>query len=190
VVRYADDFVVLCEIKEDAGTALGILKDWLAHQGLAFSEEKTRIVHLTQGFDFLGFNVRRYPVTHTRTGYKLLIKPSNGSIRAIQSKLRHTWEARKGSNVTRVVAELNPIVRGWATYYRTMVASRAFSDLDGWMFTKERNHTRYAHPTKPWYWRKQRYWGQMNPHRQDNWVFGDKHSGHYLLDWACMLACL
>lgn len=184
VVRYADDFVAFCETKEDAESALGTLKDWLAHRGLALSEEKTRIVHLTEGFDFLGFNVRRYPVKNTRTGYKLLIKPSNASVRAIQAKLRQTWEARKGSNVTRVVTELNPIVRGWAMYYRTMVASRAFTDLDRWMFTKERNHTRYAHPTKPWYWRKRQYWGQLNPHRQDHWVFGDKHSGHYLLKFA------
>lgn len=184
VVRYADDFVVFCETKEDAEAALGTLKDWLAHRGLAFSEEKTRIVHLTEGFTFLGFNVRRYPVKNTRTGYKLLIKPSNESVRAIQSKLRHTWDVLKGSNVTRVVAELNPIVRGWATYHRTKVASRVFTDLDGWMFTKERNHTRYAPPTKPWYWRKRRYWGQLNPRRRDHWVFGDKHSGHYLLKFA------
>jgi RNA-directed DNA polymerase len=181
VVRYADDFVVFCESKEDAETVVDLLTTWLAERGLILSEEKTRIVHLTEGFDFLGWNVRYYPVNTTRTGFKLLIKPSNESVRAIQTKLRETWKGLQGTNVRRVLAELNPIIRGWAMYHRCVVASKVFSGLDHWMVTKEKHFVRFSHPDKPWYWRKQQYWGQMNRHRQDHWVFGDKQSGHYLL---------
>ncbi len=181
VVRYADDFVVLCESKEDAATVVDLLTKWLAERGLILSEEKTRIVHLTEGFDFLGWNVRYYPVNTTRTGFKLLIKPSNKSVRAIQTKLREKWKGLQGNNVGRVLAELNPIIRGWAMYHRSVVATKVFSGLDHWMVTKEKHFVRFSHPDKPWYWRKQQYWGQMNRHRRDHWVFGDKQSGHYLL---------
>jgi RNA-directed DNA polymerase len=74
-VRYADDFVCFCETKEDAQQVQNILMEWLKERGLTLSEEKTRIVHLTEGFDFLGFNIRHYPAPLTsRTGWKLLIK--------------------------------------------------------------------------------------------------------------------
>lgn len=181
VVRYADDFVVFCASRENAEVVVELLKGWLAERGLTLSEEKTRIVHLTEGFDFLGWNVRHYPVRNTRTGYKLLIKPSNKSVKAIQSKLRGEWKRRQGGNARSVTATLNPIIRGWAQYHRTVVASQVFTDLDRWMVMKEMHFVRFSHPKKPWYWRKQRYWGRLNPHRKDTWVFGDKPSGHYLL---------
>jgi RNA-directed DNA polymerase len=77
-VRYADDFVVFCETEEDALDVRDrVLPAWLAERGLSLSEEKTRIVHLSEGFDFLGFNVRHYPCPQTsRSGYKLRITPS------------------------------------------------------------------------------------------------------------------
>ena len=75
VVRYADDVVCFCETREDAKRAQSMLTEWLKERGLTLSQEKTRIVHLTEGFDFLGFNVRQYPTPLTsRTGWKLLIK--------------------------------------------------------------------------------------------------------------------
>jgi RNA-directed DNA polymerase len=59
-VRYADDFLVFTETQEDAIRAKEQLAVWLAKRGLSFSDEKTRIVHLREGFDFLGFNARHY----------------------------------------------------------------------------------------------------------------------------------
>ncbi len=180
VVRYADDFVVFCASRRDAEAVVETLKGWLAVRGLTLSEEKTRIVHLTDGFDFLGWHVRHYPVRTTRTGYKLLITPSNASVRKIKATLRAAWRRLHGSNAGAVIKALNPIVRGWALYHRSSVASQVFKDLDYWMFRKEMNFVRASHPSKPWYWRKQRYWGNLNPRRQDNWVFGDKQSGSFL----------
>jgi len=156
----------------------------LAERGLSLSEEKTRIVHLTEGFDFLGWNVRHYPVKNTRRGYKLLIKPSNESVRNIKAKLRSEWMRLRGSNAKAVTSALNPIVRGWAGYHRPTVASRVFQDLDKWMFRREMRFVRHTHPNKNWDWLKGRYWGRLNPHRNDQWVFGDtqsKQSRFYLL---------
>ncbi len=184
VVRYADDFVVFCGSKEDAEAVIDRLKDWLAERGLTLSEEKTRIVHLTEGFDFLGWNFRHYPVANTKTGFKLLIKPSDDSVRNIQGKLRDAWRRLYGSNAGTVVLDLNPIIRGWANYHRSVVAKETFDELDQWMIRKEFNFVKRSHPMKSWYWRKQKYWGKLAPNREDHWVFGDKHTGHYLLKFG------
>ncbi len=88
VVRYADDFVAFCETQEDAQQVREILTGWLKERGLTLSEEKTRIAHLTEGFDFLGFNIRHYKAPQTtRTGWKLLIKPSQKSIQKLRDAL-------------------------------------------------------------------------------------------------------
>jgi RNA-directed DNA polymerase len=184
VVRYADDFVVFCESKEDAETVIGILKDWLAIRGLRLSEEKTRIVHLTEGFDFLGFNVRHYAVGNTKTGFKLLITPSKEAEKQVRAKIRGEWKRLQGTNVQAVLTALNPIVRGWANYHRINVASKTFSRLDNWMFLREVKYTRWTHPTKPAYWTTARYFGRLNRKRQDKWVFGDKRTGGHLLKFS------
>jgi RNA-directed DNA polymerase len=80
MIRYADDMVVLCHSQEQAGQVKARLAEWLTPRELAFNEDKTRVVHLREGFDFLGFNVRRY-----RT--KLLIKPSKAAVRRLRERL-------------------------------------------------------------------------------------------------------
>jgi RNA-directed DNA polymerase len=166
VVRYADDFVCFCESREDAEQVQKILVEWLKERGLTLSEEKTRIVHLTEGFDFLGFNIRHYPAPQTsRTGWKLLIKP-------------------QGGNVQLLLKKLNPIIRGWANYFRTAVAKEIFSKLDSWMFYKADRYTRWTHPNKPKDWRHRKYWGRFHLDRLDPWVFGDKQTGGYLLKFS------
>src|SRR5262249_31326454 len=136
LVRYADDFVVFCESREDAlHVQQVLLPTWLAERGLRLSEEKTRIVHLTEGFDFLGFHVRHYPCPQTsRSGYKLLIRPSRKAVTGIRRKLREVWRALHGHNVLTVLRKLNPLIRGWAQFYRTVVASETFQKLDHWLF--------------------------------------------------------
>jgi len=182
VVRYADDFVVFCESREDAETSVQILREWLAKRGLSLSREKTRIVHLTEGFDFLGFNVRHYYAPKTsKSGYKLLIKPSNESVKRIREKLRGEWRTCRGQSVNVVLIRLNPIIRGWANYFRVGVASHTFGALDDWMFLRECRYAKHTHPTKSTEWRTHRYFGRLHPKRADNWVFGNKDTGDYLL---------
>src|SRR5258708_5577783 len=131
VVRYADDFVCFCETKEDAEQIQNILVEWLKERGLALSGEKTHIVHLTEGFRFLGFDIRHYPAPQTsHTGWKLLIKPSKESIQKVQEKLKELWAEAQGTNVQAVLRKLNPVIRGWATYFRTVVSKEVFKKLD------------------------------------------------------------
>src|SRR6266851_593752 len=185
IVRYADDFVCFCETREDAEQVQQILIEWLKERGLTLSEEKTRIVHLTEGFDFLGFNIRHYPAPQTsRTGWKLLIKPSKESIQDVQKKLKELWRKVQGTNAQTVVGQLNPVIRGWANYFRTAVAKEIFSGLDRWMFYKADRHARRKHPKKSKDWRHQRYWGRFHVDRADPWVFGDKQTGAYLLKFS------
>ncbi|MBC3795095.1 group II intron reverse transcriptase/maturase [Spirosoma utsteinense] len=122
VVRYADDFLVFYSTQEDAQQAVLLLRDWLKERGLALSGEKTRIVHLTDGVDFLGFNVRQYPSRNTRTGLKTLIKPSRTTVQKIRDRLRAEWLGLKTQRVDVIVKRLNPIIRSWSNYFRTGVA--------------------------------------------------------------------
>jgi RNA-directed DNA polymerase len=185
VVRYADDFVCFCETKEDAEQVQHILMEWLKERGLTLSEEKTRIVHLTEGFDFLGFNIRHYPAPQTsRTGWKLLIKPSKEAVQDVQRKVKGQWHEAQGKNVPAVLTKLNPIIRGWANYFRTAVAKEIFSNLDRWMFYKADRYTRRMHPKKSAAWRHRTYWGRFQLDRLDPWVFGDKQTGAHLLKFS------
>ena len=182
LVRYADDWVVFCESEEDAQAARLQAQEWLQKRGLHLSADKTRIVHLTEGFDFLGFNVRHYPAPKTaRSGYKLLIKPSKESVREFKERMRHEWTALKGHNTMEVLKRLNPIVRGWANYFRIGVSKHTFETLDHWMFVRSARHVRPNHSRKGWRWCRKKYWGALNPKRADRWVFGDKETGAYLL---------
>jgi RNA-directed DNA polymerase len=186
VVRYADDFVVFCESREDADRVKEkILPPWLAERGLCLSEEKTRIVHLSEGFEFLGFHVRHYRAPRTtRTGFKLLIRPSPKGIIRKRQELRELWLGLKGHSLDAVLKRLNPIIRGWANYYRPVVASRVFGEMDRWMYLRQKRFVKHRHPNKPGKWRRNRYWGKLNPERNDIWVFGDKHTGAYLLKFS------
>jgi RNA-directed DNA polymerase len=105
LVRYADDLAVLCATKQAAIDAQHLLATWLGTRGLRLSEEKTHIRHLTEGFDFLGFNIRHYPAPQSsRSGYKLLIKPSRGSIQQIRQKLKGLWRTHVGSPMPTAIA--------------------------------------------------------------------------------------
>lgn len=173
--------MVFCESKEDAEKSVSILTEWLKVRGLTLSPEKTRIVHLSEGFDFLGFNIRHYKAEQTsKSGWKLLIKPSKESVRKIREKLRDKWLLLRSQNVKTVISHLNPIIRGWANYFRIGVASEAFRSLDNWMIQREFRYINRMHPKKPRYWTNARYFGKLNPDSESNWVFGDKRSRMFL----------
>lgn len=185
LIRYADDFIVLTLTQEDAIKVKDQLAQWLAQRGLSLSEEKTRIVHLTEGFDFLGFNVRLYPISPVRgRHFKLLIKPSKESVHKVKRKLKSIWRAMRGHNQQAVMAMLNPVIRGWANYFRIGVAKHTFGQLDNWMFGRIRRWVRRSHPRKNWKWLIKRYFGQLHPGRSDRWVFGDPKTGRFLLKFV------
>jgi RNA-directed DNA polymerase len=168
LVRYADDLVVCCHTQRQAQQAKAELAEWLAPRGLVFNEDKTKIVHLAEGFDFLGFNIRRY-----RNG-KLLIKPSGKAIKRIRERLAAEARALRGSNAAAVIARLNPIIRGWAAYYRGAVSSKTFAKLDNYVWQLTYKWAKRTHPNKPKRWIARRYYGRFNKLRADQWVFGDR----------------
>jgi RNA-directed DNA polymerase len=177
LIRYADDLVALCHSRHEAEQVKARLASWLAPRGLCFNEDKTRVVCLDEGFDFLGFNVRR------QSG-KLLIKPSTAAQRRIRERLRTEMRSLRGANARAVIKRLNPIIRGWAAYYRPVVSSEVFSALDAYQWKLAYKWARYTHPNKPPSWVTARYFGQFNKSRNDQWVFGDRESGIYLHKFA------
>jgi RNA-directed DNA polymerase len=105
VIRYADDVTVLCHSQEQAENVKARLAEWLAPRGLAFNEDKTKVVRLSEGFNFLGFNVRRY-------NRKLLIKPSEAAVKRLRERLAAETRRLRGSNAAVVIITLAPVVRG------------------------------------------------------------------------------
>jgi RNA-directed DNA polymerase len=180
VIRYADDMITFCHSQGQADQVKARLAEWLKPRGLVFNEDKTRIGHLTQGFEFLGFHIRRYP------NGKLLITPSPKAIKRVKRRLADEMRSLRGSNVSTVLARLIPIVRGWAAYYRSVVSSRVFSALDHYLWRLVYKWTRWTHANKPKSWIINRYFGKFNKFRNDRWVFGDRDSGAYLpkLSWT------
>jgi RNA-directed DNA polymerase len=163
LIRYADDLVALCHSRHEAQQVRARLASWLAPRGLAFNEDKTRIVTLDEGFDFLGFNVRRY---HG----KLLIKPSTAAQRRIRERLSTEMVALRGGNAGSVLQKINPIVRGWSAYYRTVVSSEIFTALDNHMWKLAYKWAKHSHPNKPKHWVSSKYFGRFNKSRNDRWV--------------------
>ena len=177
LVRYADDFVVHCHTRQEALEVKARLAAWLAPRGLAFNDDKTRVVSLGEGYDFLGFNVRRYRG-------KLLIKPSQAAIRRIRERLRTELRSLRGSNAQAVLKRLNPIIRGWAAYYRTQVAAETFGKLDSYLWRLTWKWATISHPNKPAHWVFAQYFGKFNKVRRDRWVFGSRVSGSYMHRFA------
>jgi len=169
-VRYADDVVVLCHSQEQAEQVKARLAGWLAPRGLALNEDKTKIVHLGEGFDFLGFNVRRYR-------RKLLIKPSKAAVKRLRERLAAETRKLRGLNAVAVITTLSPIIRGWAAYYRTVVSSEVFGSLDAYLWSLLYKWARWRHRNKPRRWVVARYFGKYCKFRNDHWVFGDRDSG-------------
>ena len=122
MVRYADDFVVLCRSKEEAETVLAFLRDWTAAAGLSLHPTKTRIVNAErEGFDFLGW--------HFRGGKKW---PRKKSLQKLQEKLRPLTRRTNKRSLSEIIAKANPILRGWHGYFRKS-HRRGLSGPDGWL---------------------------------------------------------
>ncbi|MGO9188495.1 MAG: group II intron reverse transcriptase/maturase [Streptosporangiaceae bacterium] len=174
LTRYADDLVVCCHSRQQAEQVKAQLAGWLEPRGLAFNDAKTRIVPLSEGFDFLGFNLRRYP------NGKLLIKPSAKAIKRFRDRLAKEFRALRGSNVAAVLAAVTPVIRGWVAYYRTVVSAGVFHALTGYLWKLTYKWACWSHRNKPRCWIVDRYFGKFSKFRNDRWVFGDRDTGAYL----------
>ncbi len=164
-VRYADDFIVTCNDKEVLENRIKpAIEDFLSQRRLELSDEKTRIVHIDDGFDFLGQNVRKYKG-------KCLITPSKKSFKSIAQKIRKLVKEHKSASSSWLVKMLNPIIRGWCNYHRKIISSRAFAKLDHIIFKSIWNWAKRRHPTKSKGWIKQKYFTAIG---NRSWIFFGK----------------
>jgi RNA-directed DNA polymerase len=164
-VRYADDFIITGRSPELLETCVKpLIEGFLKIRGLELSEEKTMITHIDDGFDFLGFNVRKYKG-------KLLIKPSKSSIKNIKAKVRDYLNANKTRRTDVVIAKLNTIIRGWANYYKHVVSRKVFGDLDHAFWQMTWKWARRRHPKKYKGWVKGKYYRRI---KGRDWRFMEK----------------
>lgn len=161
-VRYADDFVVTGVSKEvlEAKVKPAVVA-FLKLRGLELSQEKTKITHIGEGFDFLGFNVRKYEG-------KLLIKPAKKNIKNFLQGIQKIVKGNKSISTAALIDWLNPRIRGWAYYYRGVVAKGTFSYADNQIMLMLLRWIKRRHPRKSWGWIKPRYFRRCGLRQ---WVF-------------------
>jgi RNA-directed DNA polymerase len=167
VIRYADDFVVT-GASEDVlqSQVLPAIRRFMAERGLELSEEKTRITHISEGFDFLGQNVRKY-------GDQLLTKPAKKSIKSLLGKVRDIVKGNANASQVGLIRQLNPVIRGWAMYHRHCAAKATFSSIDSHVWHMLFRWALRRHQTKGARWVLRRYFRAI---RNKSLVFATKNS--------------
>ncbi len=186
LIRYADDFVIIHENLEVVKHCQNIINDWLAEYDLELKPEKTRIAHTLEnhngekpGFNFLGFNIRQYPIgkyqsgkLHGKTlGFKTLIKPSDDSIKRHYAQLSEIIKRHNSAPQGALISKLNPIIRGWSNYYKTVCSKETFSKVYHLLMKRLLRWAFRRHPNKSKQWIVNKYWKTVG---NDNWVFGEK----------------
>jgi RNA-directed DNA polymerase len=166
-IRYADDFIVTGNSKELLQNEVKPrIEEFLNIRGLTLSEEKTIITHIDDGFNFLGFNARKY-------NGKLLIKPAKASIKRIKEKVRDYLNSQKTTKTEIVIDELNSFIRGWANYYKHVVSKKIFCDLDHAFWKMTWKWAKRRHPNKHRKWVKNKYFQRI---KGRDWRFMEKGS--------------
>ncbi|KJG53203.1 DNA polymerase, partial [Photobacterium kishitanii] len=172
-IGYADDFVVTCTSKEVLVNGIKpLIADFLAERGLTLSEEKTKITHIDDGFNFLGFNHRKYKG-------KLLIKPSKSNTLLFLRNLRELIKKHATIPVNDLIKLINPKLRGWANYYRHCVAKQIFGYVGHKLFQALWYWAARRHPTKSKDWVVHKYF--LN--RKGQWQF---HGWQKIMNMDCL----
>lgn len=165
-VRYADDFIVTADKRETLEEIKYMLVEFLGERGLTLSEEKTMITHISEGFDFLGFNVRKYNGT-------LLIKPSPKSQKRFTEKLHEVvFSKNKAVAQQKLIEDLNPVLRGWGNYYSGVVSKTTFSKIDHILTNQLKRWSYRRHTNKSRKWIKDKYFIKVG---NRDWIFGFKY---------------
>ncbi len=173
IIRYADDLVIISKHLVVIRMCQEALEKWLEPMGLKLKPSKTRICHSLRefegekpGFDFLGFNIKQYPVGKaksakskgTKLGFKLLIKPSKEKIKNHLRNLKQVIKTHKSSPQKALIGKLNPIIKGWANYYSTVVSKKVYSYCDKMLWEKLRKWAKRRHPKRKVKYIKAKYW--------------------------------
>ena len=165
LIRYADDFIVTGESKEVLEEIKAELIVFLRERGLELSQEKTLITHIKDGFDFLGFNIRKYG------NGKLLIKPSKKSQKKFAEATHEVIYHMRAAKQTDVIGKLNPKIMGWANYFRYVSSKVVFSKLDHIIFLQLKRWATRRHHNKSLKWIADKYWHHDG---KRGWIFGVK----------------
>ncbi len=171
LVRYADDFVVLVAgTRADAEGLRAQVAEVLDRVGLRLSEEKTTTVHVDEGFDFLGFHIKRNRKrgTHKRFVYTY---PSKKALAAVTARVRALTHGSMNLSLTRLLDRLNRLLRGWTTYFRHGVSKATFSYLDSFVWRRVVGWLRRKHHHATWKWLRRRYLPGWRPTEGDATLF-------------------
>jgi RNA-directed DNA polymerase len=195
LVRFADDFVILCADNAGIETARRAVEQFLGSIGLHLSPSKTRVSHTLRlhegnvGFDFLGFTIRQFPAGKTRSGkkqngkllgHKTIITPSKAAIKTHVAALHTIVKQHKSAPQATLITALNRVIPGWARYYCTVVSSAVFTHCDSHLYAQLRHWANFRHPNKGASWIVRRYW-RLHP-RWDFIVSGGVYEGLGLRD--------
>ena len=162
LVRFADDFIVSADSQKSLIDEVSpIVENFVGKRGLSLSKEKTHITHIQHGFNFLGFNIRKYKG-------KLLIKPSKKSVKAVLCKIREIIKGNKQTTSGELIKQLNPIIRGWSYNYRHVVSKKTFKSIDSVIFKAIWRWCCRRHSNKGKRWIKNKYFKTIG---NRNWVF-------------------
>lgn len=174
VVRYADDFVIICKTKEEAICMYERLAPYLNKRGLALTNDKTKVTHISEGFDFLGFNLKQYK---TNKNMQLLIKPSKTSVKKAREAIKNVFIQLRGKPVGDLIIKLNPIIRGIGNYWSSQVAKKTFGNIDNYIWIKVRKHLKILHPNKSFKWIYRKYFRpDYTGVSKDKWILTDPHN--------------
>ena len=144
LTRYADDWVVTCKSAAEARSAVEAARRILKQLGVELHPQKTRIVHVQHGFEFLGYKIKRGKKLHlpeskirsqARSG-ALYAYPREKSIQRFQDQVRQRTKRRVPLKTKELIAELNPLLRGWGEYYKRAQVRKLFQRLDGWILRR------------------------------------------------------
>ena len=175
IVRYADDFVIVCKTKDEAERIIEQMKPCLSQVGVNLSDEKTNLTHVHDGFDFLGFSFRKYK---SRGQYDLVIKPSTESINDLRDKIRQITVDYTYSSAETLIRILNPTILGWGNYYRHVVSYKTFSNMDHLIWKRLMIWGANKHSYRGKRWFVSTYFRQINGVK---WRFFCKDSEQVLL---------
>ncbi len=187
LIRYADDFVILHEDITVIQRCREIISQWLNDMGLELKPSKSRLIHTLEeldgekpGFDFLSFNCRQYKVGKYTTGknskgkflgFKTIITPSKGSQKNHYKQIAEVIDRHWGQSQTALIKNLNPIIRGWCNYFRSVNSSKTFSRMNNLIFWKLLKWAKHRHSNKGNKWIVNKYWQSIGG---DNWVFATR----------------
>lgn len=189
LIRYADDFVILHEDLTVVQRCQQLIADWLKDMGLELKPSKTHISHILEryegmvGFDFLGFHIRQYRVADQYSaknvkgkilGFKSLIKPSKEAIKRHVGNIGKIIEVHKSKPQEALIGKLNPVIKGWANYYSTVVSSDTFSKIDHIVYQQLLAWAKHSYDRTPVKEIIRKCWHTIEGNR---WVFATKEGG-------------